>query len=345
MKAMVIDSFGGVENFHWQEFPIPEPKPGEVRIRIIAISVNPVDYKMRKGLIPVDLPAVLGRDAAGVIDAVGDGVTGFKIGDSVFAVLFGPRSNGAYAQYVTTDSNFVSHKPEGLAFTRAATLGVAGLTAYFSVVTNGKVQPGDTILITGGAGGVGSFAVPLARYRGAASILATAGSSESADHLVNNLGIDRNHIIDYSGRTVEQMDASIKELTNGNGVSAAFDFVGGDMKKLCFHAIRFDGRVVSIVEEPPDFEYNIWRADISPLFAKSGSYHFVATSARARNGEPKHWTIYRKTMSELVNLVGSGKLALAKVNEIGVFSEETIREAHTMLEAGHVKGKLALTVE
>ena len=116
------------------------------------------------------------------------------------------------------------------------------------------------------------------------------------------------------------------------------------MKRLCFQATGFDGRVVSIVEEPPDFDFNIWRADISPLFAKSGSYHFVATSARARNGSPQDWTVYRETMAELVDLVDSGKLALPTVTELGALSEETIREAHTLLEAGHVKGKLSLTV-
>jgi len=345
MKAMVIDSFGGVENFQWKDWPMPEPKNGEVRIRIQAVSVNPVDYKMRKGLIPGDLPVVLGRDVAGTIDAVGEGVSDFKPGDEVFAVLFGPRSNGAYAQYVATSAAFVSHKPAGLAFTRAATLGVAGLTGYLSVIRYGKVQPGEDLLFAGGAGGVGSFAVPLAKHCGAGSIFATAGSSESADHLVNNLGIDRDHIIDYSRQTIDQMDVRIREQTHGNGVSVAFDFVGGDMKKLCFQATGFDGRVVSAVEEPPDFDYNIWRADISPLFAKSGSFHFVATSARARNGGPGDWAVFREIMAELVDLVDSGKVSLPKVTDLGVLSEETIRQAHTLLEAGHVKGKLALRVE
>jgi len=344
MKAMVIESFGGVDNFHWREWPMPEPNTGEVRIRIHAISVNPVDYKMRKGLIPGELPAVLGRDVAGTIDAVGEGVSDFNIGDAVVAVLFGPRSNGAYAEYVSTSSAFVSHKPDGVPYSQAATLGVAGLTAYFAVITNGKVQPGETILFAGGAGGVGSFAVPLARFRGAGSVFATAGSRESTDHLVNNLGIASDRIIDYSGQTIEQMDARIRTLTHGKGVSAAFDFVGGNMKKLCFQATGFDGRVVSIVEEPAEFDFNIWRADISPLFAKSGSFQFVATSARARNGGPEDWTVYRKTMAELIDLIDSGKLCLPKVSELGVLSEESIREAHILLEEGHVKGKLALTV-
>jgi NADPH:quinone reductase len=345
MKAMVIDSFGDVENFQWKDWPMPEPKTGEVRIRIQAVSVNPVDYKMRKGLIPGELPAVLGRDVAGTIDAVGEGVADFRPGDDVFAVLFGPRSNGAYAQYVATSAAFVSHKPAGLSFTRAATLGVAGLTGYLSVIRYGKVQPGEDLLVAGGAGGVGSFAVPLARHCGAGSIFATAGSRESADHLVNNLGINSDHIIDYSNQSIDRMDAKIREHTDGNGVSVAFDFVGGDMKKLCFQAAGFDGRVVSAVEEPPDFDYNIWRADISPLFAKSGSFHFVATSARARNGEAKDWAVFREIMVQLVDLVDSGKVSLPQVKDMGLLSEETIRQAHTLLEAGHAKGKLVLRVE
>ena len=180
MKAMVIDSFGGVENFHWMTCPMPEPNAGEVRIRIQAISVNPVDYKMRKGLIPGELPAILGRDVAGTIDAVGQGVSDFNIGDPVFAVLFGPRSNGAYAQYVTTASAFVTRRPEGLAATRAATLGVAGLTAYFSVITNGGIRSGQSVLFAGGAGGVGPRRHSTLRPSGAPRPARRAASSSTA---------------------------------------------------------------------------------------------------------------------------------------------------------------------
>ena len=116
------------------------------------------------------------------------------------------------------------------------------------------------------------------------------------------------------------------------------------MKKLCFEVTAFDGRIVSIVEEPPEFDFNIWRADISPFFAKSGTYHFVALSARARNGGPPDWSVYHPIMNNLASLIETNTLTLPKATELGELSEETISRAHSLLEAGHVKGKLVLTV-
>jgi NADPH2:quinone reductase len=249
-----------------------------------------VDYKMRSGHLPIPLPDVLGRDVAGTVESVGEGVAGFQTGDEVFAVLFGPRSNGAYAQYVSTPALFVCRKPEGLSFQHAACLGVAGMTAYDAVVSKAKIQSGDTVLVAGASGGVGSFAIPLIQYGGAASVIATAGGQESQDHLVNILGIDAGSILRYRELDMEQIKSRVRELTDGLGVTVAFDFVGGEMKKLCFEAAGFDGRIVSTVEEPPEFDFNIWRADVSPFFAKSGTYHFVALSARARNGGPADWS-------------------------------------------------------
>ena len=344
MKAMVTEKFGGPENFCWKDWPDPAAKPGEVVIRIQAVSVNPVDYKMRSGHLPIPLPDVLGRDVAGTVEAVGEGVSEFKAGDEVFAVLFGPRSNGAYAQYVSTPVPFVCLKPKGLSFQQAACLGVAGMTAYDAVVNKAKIQSGETILVVGGAGGVGSFAIPLMQNCAAGSIIATAGSDASFDHLVNTMGLTAGHIIRYKELTRQQIENRIRELTDGQGISVAFDFVGGEMKKLCFNAAGFDGRIVSIVEEPPKFDFNIWRADISPFFAKSGTYHFVALSARARNGAPRDWGVYPQIMRSLAHLVETKKVSLPKATQLGPMTEETLGRAHALLEAGHVKGKLVLQV-
>jgi NADPH:quinone reductase-like Zn-dependent oxidoreductase len=344
MKAMVLEEFGGPENFQWKDWPTPEAKQGEVLIRIQAVSVNPVDYKMRAGHLPIPLPDVLGRDVAGTVEAVGEGVIEFRAGDNVFAVLFGPRSNGAYAQYVSVPAAFVCPKPDSLSFQQAACLGVAGMTAYDAVVNKGRIQRGERVFVAGGAGGVGSFAIPLIRYCDVTSIIATTGGDESADHLINSLGIDSKNLIYYQKLSLEEMDARVRELTNAKGVAVAFDFVGGDMKKLCFNAAGFDGRVVSTVEEPPEFDFNIWRADISPLFAKAGTYHFVALSARARSGGPDDWGVYRDMMAGLARLAEAGHLTLPKATDLGELTEENIRKAHTMLEAGHVKGKLVLSV-
>ncbi len=344
MKAVVLDAFGGVENLHWRDWMMPEPGEGEIRIKINGIAVNPVDYKMRKGLIPGELPAVLGRDASGIVDAIGPGITQFQEGDEVFAVLFGPKSNGAYAEYVTTSAHFVCKKPSNLSFIEASILGVAGITAYDAVMKKAQIQTEDTVLVAGGSGGVGSFAISFLKHLGVSTVLTTTGSDKSKKYLAQKLKIPENHLVPYIGQNVDEMMEQIKTATNGKGVDIAFDFVGGEMKKLCFNAVGFDGRIVSIVEEPPGFDFDIWRADTSPFFAKSGTYHFVAASARARNGGPDDWSVYGDVMSDIVRLIEAGELKLPEITHLGSLSEETIREAHMLLETGQAKGKLALSV-
>ena len=353
MKAMVLEAFGGVEHFHMRCWPLPVPGPGQVRIRIQAISLNPVDYKMRQGRLYGDLPAVLGRDAAGTVDAVGPDVTGFREGDSVLAVLFGPSSNGAYAQYAATDAAFVSPLPVGTAagvpcdipVTVAVTMGVAGLTAYEVVVRKARVTAGEAVFVAGGSGGVGSYVIPLLRVLGAEPILATAGSDASAAYLTRVLGVRPEHILRYPELSAQAQADWVRAESGGRGVAAAFDLVGGDMKRLCFQVIDFYGRVVSCVEEyDPDFAIDIWHPQISPLYARSGSYHYVAVSAPARFGGPRDWAVYGEMSTALRELVQSGRLPLPPVTELGELDEQTIRRAHTLLETGHVQGKLVLTV-
>lgn len=344
MQVVVLGALGDAGNFRCSEWPLPTPKAGEVRIRIRAISVNPVDVKMRLGRIPVDVPAVLGRDVAGIVDAVGEGVTRFKAGDGVFAVLFGPRSNGAYAQYVSTPIAFVSRKPNGLSDTQAAALGVSGLTAYEAVVRKARVAAGEPVLVAGGAGGVGSFAIPLLRHLRAAPILATVGSDASAEYLSRSMQIPAGNLIHYRGPSLDALESEVRGRTGGRGVAVAFDFVGGEMKKLGFRSIDFDGRVVSIVEESPAFELDLWRSERSPLYARSGTFHFVAMSARARAGVGRDWDVYPEIMSALTNLIEAGHIPPPRVTELGELSESAVREAHARLETGHVTGKLVLTV-
>ena len=344
MQAIALQAFGGVDNLRWSERPLPDPKAGEVRIKIHAISVNPTDVKMRLGRIPVELPTVPGRDVAGTIDALGEGVTRFKPGDSVFAVLFGPRSNGAYAQYVSTHASFVSLTPSGVSDAQAAALGVAGLTAYESVMRKAHVRSGEAVLVAGGAGGVGSFAIPLLRHVGASPILVTTGSDQSAAYLRQTMKIPDDDLVYYRERSLDELEAAVRARTGNRGAAATFDFVGGEMKKLCFRAIGFDGRVVSIVEESPGFELDIWRLDRSPLLARSGTFQFVALSARARAGSARDWEVYQEIMADLTALIGARQIPPPAVTDLGELSEPTIREAHRMLEAGHVTGKLVLTV-
>lgn len=345
MQAIVLEAYGGVEHLHAREWPRPEPGPEDVRIRVEAVSLNPVDYKMRQGRIPGELPTILGRDVAGRVDAVGAHVRGVKEGDAVLAVLFGPRSNGAYAQYVCTHPAFVSPLPGGTDALHAVTLGVAGLTAWEVVALKAALRPGEAVLVAGGAGGVGSYAVPLARLAGAAPLLATAGSDASAAYLTEALGVPAQNVLRYDGRSLEEQAAWVRERTGGRGVAAALDLVGGDMKRLCFAVLDFHGRVVSCVEEyDRDFAIPIWHPQTSPLYARSASYHYVAVSAPARFGQPRDWALYPRMFAALRERVEAGRLALPAVREMGALGEASIREAHTLLETGHTRGKLVLSV-
>lgn len=345
MRAMLLHQYGDVEHLRWGDLPLPEPGPDDVRIRTEAIALNPVDCHMRQGRPPGPLPLVLGRDAAGHVDAVGANVRRFRPGDAVLAVLFGPRSNGAYAQAACTHEAFVSPLPRRQEPLRGVTLGVAALTAWEAVMLRARVQPGQAVLVAGGAGGVGTFTISLARSLGADPVLSTAGSDASAAYLVDVLGLPDAAILRYPGRSLDEQARWVRERTSGAGVAAAFDLVGGDMKRLCFQVLAFHGCVVSCVpEHEPDFALDLWSPQASPLHVRSASYHCVALSAPARLGTVRDWAVYRSMFAGLVERVESGALALPPVQEMGVLDEPTIRAAHRLLETGHVRGKLVLRV-
>ncbi len=345
MQAVVLERFGGVEHLRWREWPLPEPRPGEIRVRIQAVSLNPVDWKMRLGRAGGDLPLVLGRDCAGWVDALGPGVSGLELGQGVIGALLGPRSNGSYATHACALAAFFAPRPETLTIAQAAALPLAGMTAYDSLILKARIRAGDAIFIAGGAGGVGSLAIPLARRLGAGTLLTTAGSDESAAFLTAQLGILPGHILRYRGMSLDEMERTVRAMNGGGPVDCAFDFVGGDMKRLCCRVVTFDGHVISAVEEPPGFDLDVWGGGASPLGRLGASLHLVALSARARNGGPGDWQPYRDMLESLGRWVDTGHLPPPPVTNLGTLGTDTIRHAHTLLESGHARGKLVLTVD
>jgi NADPH2:quinone reductase len=345
MRAIVLNAFGAADNFTLENLPDPKPQEGEVRIRVRAAAFNPVDYKFRKGLFGGTLPMVLGQDAAGVIDAVGDGVTHLKVGDEVYAYLGGPKSNGAYAEAVCAPAAFVALKPKTQSFTQAAGIPLAGLTAYHAVMDPTVLRGGPSVFVAGGAGGVGSFGIQLLRLSGADPILTTAGSDASAHYLVERLGVSCERILRYRGLSVPQLVEAVLKMNGGKPVGAAFDFWGGDMKRLCCAVLDFDGRAASIVEEPPSFTLNVWNARHSPLFARSATLHFCFLAARAVFGAPHTWNTYRTQLDELRELIDADKVRCLSCTEVGPLAPETVREAHALLEGGHVQGKLIMRID
>ncbi len=341
MKAIALTEFGGTEFFQTVELPIVEPQPDEVLVRIAAASFNPIDVYFRQGRLGGDLPMVLGRDLSGVIEAVGENVSRLRVGDEVYAYLPGRKSNGSYAEYVTAPADFVAHKPSNISHLQAAAIPVVGITAYHCVVAKARVEAGQTVFVAGAAGGVGSMAVQLLPHFGADLIIVTAGSEESADYLVQ-LGIARENIVFYPNLSIKKLKETVVEINGGAEVSAAFDFVGGAMKRLCFEVVGVNGQVVSIVEEPADFSLNLWDEETSPMVTKALSFHFEQLGAAALRGGNS--SVYYQELEILKKLIDDGRLTAPQIFEVGELNEQTVRQAHAALEKAHSKGKMVMRI-
>ena len=344
MKVIAINEFGTTENFFEQQRDIPAPRAEEVLMRIRAGSFNPVDYKLRQGRLGGNLPMVLGHDAAGVVVDVGSGVSRLRIGDEVWAYLGGPCTNGAYAEYVCVPQEFVTVRPRILSFEEAASVPVAGLTANQSIRLKAKPTPNDSVFIAGGAGGLGSAAIQILQMIGVEKIVTTSGREASTQFMVEQLRLSPEQVIDYRGKGLKQLTAEAMAANGGALFDKTLDFVGGEMKRLCFELVDFDGDIVSTVEEIDPFAVPVWHGRASPLFRRSASLHFHMLGARGLYGSREIWPGYTQQLHELTFLYEAQRLWPVGVQNIGELSVETIRRGHEMLEAGGIQGKLIFTV-
>ena len=315
MNSMVITGYGGTEVFKSNEMPKPVSKGKEVLIRVLATSVDPFDYKIRKGMINtgVNPPQILGFDVSGIVEEIGDKVTDFKIGDEVYYL---PRIigwQGAYAEYHLAEESIIAKKPCNLTYIEAASIPVAGCTAWDALIESIKLRLGDTALIHAGSGGVGSLAIQLAKLSGA--YVFTTCSASNHD-LVKKLGADR--VIDYKKEDFVQV---ILKETNNEGVSAVFDTVGGDVFTNSLDVIKPFGRIASIVRIPAEIEKAFFKnIDIYPVFVQSSRYKLDAI----RN------LIERKQLKPVID-------------SIMLLSD--VVKAHKKIEAGGVRGKIVLEVK
>ncbi|WP_088240485.1 zinc-dependent alcohol dehydrogenase family protein [Calothrix rhizosoleniae] len=327
MKAQVIKEFGNASVFQTVELPRPEVIPGHVLIRVAATSINPVDYKIRRGsasaLAPA-FPAVLQGDVAGVIEEVGEGVTSFKSGDEVYACAGGVKgTGGALADYMLADADLVALKPKSLTMLEAAALPLVSLTAWEGLIDKAQIQPGQTVLVHAATGGVGHIGIQIAKAFGA-KVFATASSDQKLE-LARKLGADV--AINYRQQTIEEY---VAEYTDGKGFDVVFDTVGGENLTKSFAAAKLNGKVVSISTSQT--------YDLSPLHRKGLSLHvvFMLIPMLHNLGRAHHG----KILTELAKLVDEGKIfPLIDPKE---FSFDQAELAHRHLESGQTIGKVVL---
>jgi NADPH:quinone reductase len=346
MRAILLTAFGSAEHFSLAELPRPEPQPGEVRIRIHAAAFNPTDYQRRQNTRTANmLPLILGIDVAGIVDAVGSGVTTFAVGDEVYTYLLGGgKTGGGYAEYVCRLVDFVAHKPRNLSFGQAAAVVTAGLTAC-QCLEQVQLHPGEPLLVAGGSGGVGTMMIHLARHAGAGPIFTTAGSERSASYLTETLGIPRQQVLFYAGLRRDQLAERLRAQNSGQLFRIAIDCVGGAMTGLCCDVVDFEGHIISIVQGPRDDSHPPEEDDENRLFNRSAAFHFVMASVRGTFGGPETWSLYGRQLAALADLLESGAIPPPPITEVGGLSVETVRRAHALLEAGHVQGKLVMRVD
>ena len=308
MKAVRIHTYGDASVLRYEEAPKPTVGDGDVLIRVVGSSVNPVDWKIREGhlktMVPFHMPFIPGWDVSGVVESAGILATKFEVGDSVFSRPDIAR-DGTYAEFVSIRESEIARKPATISHIEAGVLPLAGLAAWESLVNVAKVGPGQRVLVHAAAGGVGSIAVQLAKARGA-YVVGTASASNQA--LVESLGVDE--FIDY--KTQRLADATQR-------IDVVFDTVGGDAQRESWAVMAAGGIQVSIVSEPS-----------SELAAKRGlrsAFVFIKPDAVA--------------LEEMAKLVDAGKLRPVVGAE---FALEDIRRAHGLSESGHAIGKIALYV-
>jgi NADPH:quinone reductase len=326
MKAMVLRAFG--EPMALIEVARPSPGPGQVLVRIEASGVNPLDTKIAAGKAdharPV-LPAILGIDMAGVVEAVGAGVDGFRPGDAVYGMTGGIAGvQGSLAQYAAVDADLLAHKPNNMSMREAAALPLVFITAWEGLVDRAGVSAGNRVLVHGGAGGVGHIAVQIARAFGA-EVYATGEASQRAT--IEGVGATA---IDFRASTVEEY---VDRYTGGDGFDIVYDTVGGPILDASFRAARlYGGHVVSCLG---------WGTHaLAPLSFRAATYSGVFTLLPLIRGKGR--AAHGAIMREATRLVEAGKVRVRlDPNE---YTLANANAAHRDLIDGKADGKLVVSV-
>jgi NADPH:quinone reductase-like Zn-dependent oxidoreductase len=311
MRAAVTEAFGGIDRVVVRDLPKPVPGPGEVLVRVKAAAMNPLDCKLREGkfrlIFRVKPPFVLGFDLAGEVEAVGPGVARLRPGDAVFGALSRP---GAHAEYAVAGEELLLPKPSRLSFEDAAALPAAAMSALQALRDDAGLREGQRVLLNGAGGGIGTFAIQIAKARGAR---VTAVASARNQDLLGELGADE--CLDYAREDFTRREAAFDVI---------LDLVPNRSFPECRPALAAGGTYVTTLPGPGPF---FWRAlTVLPLFG--------GRRCRALMLRPK-----RRDLEEIVQFIEEGKLR----SVVGdVFPLDAIREAHVRMQSGHARGKIVV---
>lgn len=325
MKAVVLDKPGRPSTLHVADVAVPKVGEGEVLIRVHAVSLNPVDYKLAAGGHPAwRYPFILGLDVAGTIEALGPGVDGWTVGERVF--YHGNLSRpGGYAEYVVTVAHVLARIPQDVSYLAAAALPCAGLTAYQSLDRRLHVRAGQTVLVQGGAGGVGGFGVQLAAQAGA--VVISTASAHNFDY-VTSLGAS--HVIDYRHEDIYER---VMELTDGIGVDGILDTVSSESATDGTRMLAFGGGLTAVAGLP----------DFSRVsFAKAISIHAISLGGPYFNGGCAAQADLGQMGEEMIAMVADGSID-PMVGE--VISLDQVPDGLERLAGRHVRGKIVVEVE
>lgn len=330
MKAMILKEFGASEVFETADIAKPQVKAGHLIIRIAASSVNTVDTMIRSmgadlaPISPAELPAVLGMDFAGTVEEVGEGVTGYAVGDEVYGCAGGLADiPGALAEYMLADANLVAHKPKNISMREAAALPLVGITAYEGLVRAG-VKQGQKVLVHGGSGGVGHVALQIAKHFGADVYSTGGGDTQLA--LIEKLGATG---INYKTETVADY---VEKHTAGKGFDVVYDSIGAANLINSFEAAALNAQVATTV--------SMLELDLSLAHFKGLSLHIVFMLIPMLHNYKREE--HAEILKAIANIVEAGNLQ--PVVDEHKFTMEQVGQAHDLLSSGKALGKVVVDI-
>ncbi|WP_261817940.1 zinc-dependent alcohol dehydrogenase family protein [Vibrio gallicus] len=329
MKASIIREFGGADVFETAELPTPEIKAGNVLVKIAASSINTIDMMIREmgESLPFapSLPGILGMDFAGTVEAVGEGVTEYTVGDEVYGCAGGLGDlPGSLAQFMLADVRLIAHKPSNLSMREAAALPLVGITAYEGL-TRAGIKEGQKVLVHGGAGGVGHVAIQLAKYFGT-EVYAT-GTGEQQSSLIEKLGATS---IDFKTESVSDY---VEQYTQGTGFDVILDSVGGANTNNSIEAAKLNGQIATTLA--------FHEQDLTMLHMKGLSLHVVFMLLPMIHNVNR--TAHGEILAALAKIVEAG--ALKPVLDDSSFTLEQTADAHKRLASGQAMGKVVVDIQ